>query len=160
MTRASNCSCTLRTGKIVAMERLNQDEWLVALSVLNETASETSPDRDADLLRGFYQLLRAVPAGKYDLSALVDEAELEEALACEAFETAVLRIISPLMGFMLSSPPGPDREAIASVWLLGAKKEISASGPTMTRALVVAASAALCNACLENISGGGSRRTH
>jgi len=144
----------------VATKQLNLNDWLSALGMLNEVAAEATPERDADLLRSFYDLFCASPLTRYSLSAMIDEVELEQLLAANAFESAVLRIISPFMGFMCSRPPGLESSAIASVWLPDNEEEISADGSTVASAFVVAASTALLDTYARKGIAWGPSRTH
>lgn len=118
-------------------------EWLEALASLNKAVANSSQRTEATNLRTFYHLLQNAPPGTFSHAPIIMEEELEAIISSGANETAVLRTISPLMGYMLSRAPGVNCETLASVWVPGADKETTASSTTVAGAIISAASAAL-----------------
>jgi len=134
-------------------------EWLEALASLNEAVANSRPNSEATHLRTFYNLLQNAPPGTFSPAPMVKEKELEAMISSGANEAAVLRTISPLMGYMISRAPGINCETIASVWVPGADKETTARNATVAGAIMSAASAALYKTHIATADGSMTKGT-
>ena len=131
--------------------------WRRQLGELALACAGSFPSEEAQRLRDMHRLLAKAPTSAVLRGAVVPDAErLEQLIAAEASSAAALALLGSQCGYLLSR--GAGGQHLASVVLPGAVEEISASGDTLTLALVGALALALADADLREPECGAAGR--
>ena len=124
-------------------QKLNLDVWLDALTELAGRAKDANRMAQNEITRTFHRLTALAPAEvalQFDHGS---ECELEAICAAGVPAAAVMKLLSPCVGFMISNPPGQPDRTVASVWVPNQETECTSPALPCALALVVAASTAL-----------------
>ncbi len=121
--------------------------WLHRLEGLAMAIANAPTGREGDLVRLFHDLMASAPDPAL-LGGLhiPDTARLDALLAADAADSAALAFMGEHTGFCLSG--NGDGGHLASVLLLGAAEEVTASGPTLALACLAALALAVADAPL------------